>query len=408
MKRFLAVHFILALAALFLLSIVLAVVFLFFLKPRVFVQPSLSLIETKDNHYTLKNSQKISYGFLPYWSVGNYSPNFDAVTDIVYFTFFLNSDGSIKKFDENGSLDPSYNTWQSNGKLQTIIKESHAEGVRVSLTIAIHDNEGIENFLNCTKCWENSYAELNTEVSKQGILGLNLDFEYVGDIPPGLDKKYADYATFLSNKFKKSHGNNFIVVVSTYADAAYKNRLMNLKYLNIPEIDYLFIMAYDFYRPTSDTSGPVAPISGAPQKYEYDLTLMIKDYLQRIPSSKLILGVPFYGYNWIVSGWAPYSKRIPGNDYIGYSVSQHYDAIKEKIDSEGLNVLWDEDAKSPYFTYYNYGAGVIRQVFFENQESVKEKIELAEKSGFAGVGAWALGYEGPRSDFTKLLEDYIK
>ncbi|PIR43941.1 hypothetical protein COV24_00075 [candidate division WWE3 bacterium CG10_big_fil_rev_8_21_14_0_10_32_10] len=408
MKVFFARNFIVSLLIFFLLLFVVIYILYSQLSIKNLLHPSLNFLESETNTYTLKNLKKVSYGFLPYWSIGDFNYDFSTLTDLAYFTIALNSDGTIKKIDpETGNLDPSYNTWSNSSKLKDILQKSRESGVRNTITIAIHDNDSIEKFLNCNTCWVTSYKALNTEVKNNFILGLNFDFEYVGDPIDNIDLKYTEYITYLSKKFKSDYGKNFLIVVSVYADSAIKSRLMNIDSLNTNDIDYLFIMAYDFYRPTSSTSGPVAPIGGSPQKYEYDITSTNIDYLAKISPGKLILGLPFYGYNWIVESYEPYSARVDGNDYTGYSISQHYSAIKEKIESESIDVLWDEDAKSPYFSYYNEDTGVIRQVFFENQKSIQEKVDFAQKNNYAGVGIWALGYTGGDTQLFLPIEKYL-
>ena len=69
------------------------------------------------------------------------------------------------------------------------------------------------------------------------------------------------------------------------------------------------------------------------------------------------------------------------------------------------DIKWDTEGKVPYFTYYNSQGGVNRQVYFENSDSLKEKYKLAKNEGLAGVGIWALGYDGDRKELWDVLRE---
>ena len=129
---------------------------------------------------------------------------------------------------------------------------------------------------------------------------------------------------------------------------------------------------------------------------------MLADYKNAAGSDKLILGVPYYGYNWVVEDANPNSTRIPGNDVLGFSISQNYAQIADSDYKK--NILWDEEAKVPYFTYTS-STGATRQVYFENADSLKEKYILAKKENLQGVGIWALGYDEDKKELWQLLRD---
>jgi len=168
-------------------------------------------------------------------------------------------------------------------------------------------------------------------------------------------------------------------------------------------------MAYDFHRPTSETAGPVSPMNSAGTNSDYDLNLMIKDFLSQIAPNKLILGVPYYGYNWVVENGDKYAKRIEGTDLMGYSESEIYDNIMKDIDELNLNVMWDEAAQVPYYTYVSPDTGSTRQVYFENEQSLIKKYELVKKQNLAGIGIWALGYDGDKPELWNLInKEFVK
>ena len=131
----------------------------------------------------------------------------------------------------------------------------------------------------------------------------------------------------------------------------------------------------------------------------------VKDFLSKIAPNKLILGVPYYGYNWVVENGEKYAKRVEGSDEAGFSESQVYDKIMTDTQTLGAKVEWDDKAQAPYYTYVSPETKSTRQVFFENADSLKKKYELVKNNGLAGVGIWALGYDGDRTELWNLIYD---
>ena len=85
------------------------------------------------------------------------------------------------------------------------------------------------------------------------------------------------------------------------------------------------------------TYGPpmaVAPINKVREVLEYALT--------KIPSEKIHLGIPNYGYDWTL----PFVKGSSKATTIG-----NIEAIQIAI-THGASIQFDEIAQSPYFTYF--------------------------------------------------------
>jgi spore germination protein YaaH len=62
------------------------------------------------------------------------------------------------------------------------------------------------------------------------------------------------------------------------------------------------------------------------------------------------------------------------------------------INDKNLVVNWDELSMSPWLSFEEDGE--IHQIYFENEKSLKAKIDLIHQNKLAGYGFWALGYEG--------------
>ncbi|MBP7859849.1 glycoside hydrolase family 18 protein [Patescibacteria group bacterium] len=342
-------------------------------------------------------STKISYGFLPYWEDIDVNKSYEYLTHVSYFAIFLS---------EGGSIDRDYAGYKAlvknDSRFVKILESARTKKLKTNLTIAIHEVEKIDNFLECEKsCFEKSFIQINEIVKKYSFQGLNFDFEYPTLLLNKNDIIYANYVKQASDFFKKKYGENFEISVSVYGDSSIKSRITNLQELNSDKIDYLFVMSYDYVTRTSNIVGPSAPINGYPEYFEYDLTNTIISFLKIVPAEKLILGIPLYGLNFIADSELLYSNRIPGDEIRGFSMAQNLEQVYEVIERENITPQYDENLGSYYFSYKE---GVnTRVVFLEGEKSISKKLEIIKNNNFLGVGFWALGYDS-KFNYSKLKD----
>jgi spore germination protein len=364
---------------------------------------SFSIMSMLKSRHTPK---KVIYGYLPYWSIPDSQYiQLDKLTDIAYFGVYLNEDGTFMEKLEDGTTEPGYLAWRENDNLDELISRAKSVGVRVSLTVISHNDEVSDKFLDCQECWATFINNVTTEMDSKKIRDLNLNFEYVELTDKETAAKYTEFVKFTNTELDKKYGQS-LVVVSTFADSLVRDRVTDINSLG-SIADMIFIMGYDFHRPDSDKAGPVAPIDGIGVYAEYDIRTMLNDYVAVMPPSKIILGVPYYGYNWVVKEGEPNAERIPGSDDTGYSQSQIYAKIMDTILEIKPEVKWDELGKVPYFTYTSPETGSIREVYFENAQSLGVKYQLINEYNLGGVGMWALGYDGGYQELWELLEKFF-
>ncbi len=346
--------------------------------------------------------KKIIYGYLPYWTLEEAKYfQYDKLTDIAYFGLYIDANGDFLKY-QNGETVPGYNQWKNSKELTDIIAEAKKHNVNFALTIISHVDDVSDKFLDCRECWLNLSNNIINELIEKDIKDVNLNFEYVQYTPKEKARQYTEFVDFLNKKLDETIGDSTLTV-STFADSVVKDRITDIEGLG-KAADLIFIMGYDFHRPSSDTAGPVSPIGGKGVHAEYDLGTMMHDYLAYVPPNKIVLGVPYYGYNWVVERDDKYAKRISGSDDSGYSQSQTYEAIMETVLTVKPDVKWDDLAKTPYFTYISPETGSVREVFYDDVDSLKVKYDMINDLDLAGVGIWALGYDGGYAELWSLLQ----
>src|SRR3990172_9327492 len=105
-------------------------------------------------------------------------------------------------------------------------------------------------------------------------------------------------------------------------------------------------MGYDMHTPLG-APGPVSAMGG-----DTNIVGYVQNYLEKVDASKLILAVPYYGYDW------PNVSASSSADLINILP---YAEIAEQ--SKNVQLSWDETSQTPFFTYKD--AGIERIVHFD-------------------------------------------
>lgn len=143
--------------------------------------------------------------------------------------------------------------------------------------------------------------------------------------------------------------------------------------------DLMVIMAYDYSPVGATQPGPVAPIDWVNQVAGYATS--------RIPKEKVLLGVPFYGYDWTLDEDEP-------DETDGQAQSMRFDMTMKLHDFDDIEFHWDDDAKSPWATYTDDDDRE-HEVWFENVDSLRYKLDVMINRELGGIAAWRLGQEDP-------------
>lgn len=114
----------------------------------------------------------------------------------------------------------------------------------------------------------------------------------------------------------------------------------------------------------------VAPVNKVREVVEYAVT--------EIPSEKIRLGIPNYGYDWPL----PYERGVTKATTLG-----NVEAVQLAI-GHGVDIQFDETAKSPFFRYWQYG--ILHEVWFEDVRSLLAKFELIREFQLNGAGYWQI------------------
>ena len=100
-----------------------------------------------------------------------------------------------------------------------------------------------------------------------------------------------------------------------------------------------------------------------------------------IPASKIILGVPFYTRIW---------RTNTSTNNLTSSIYSMEDCV-DFINRNDLAKVWDADAGQNYVE--TQVGNTKYQLWIEDADSMKQRIEIVKKYNLAGISAWRKGLE---------------
>ncbi|XP_061093795.1 di-N-acetylchitobiase [Conger conger] len=153
--------------------------------------------------------------------------------------------------------------------------------------------------------------------------------------------------------------------------------------------DLVFVMSYD---EQSQIWGDCIAMANAPiyqTLTAYDHYMMMK-----INPKKLVMGVPWYGYDYPCVNFSeegvctipkvPF-RGAPCSDAAGRQVP--YSAMMKQINSSMSGRMWDEVQAAPYYNYKNK-EGQVHQVWYDDPVSIALKAAYVSARGLRGIGMW--------------------
>ncbi len=234
-------------------------------------------------------------------------------------------------------------------------------------------------------------------VTTFGFDGIDLDWEYPGYAPHGGTPDDKTHFTLLLNELRQALdaaeallGRELLL---TIAVGAAPERMENIDWAAIIDaVDIINLMSYDYFGSwdalTNHNAPLYAPTQGDP---EFNVHASVQRLLTEysVPSSKITLGIGFYGRSVITNG-APglhvASSGQPDNVTFGADEGTPlYYTIDAALPL--FDVHWDENAQVPYLT----GADNLNTfVSFDNAASVALKAQYAVDQNLRGAIIWEI------------------
>ena len=329
------------------------------------------------------------YGFLPYWNLNKVTIQ-PELTHLAYFGLTVGPTGQIVTQTDDGG-EPGYTKLQSDQWL-TLANQVKAQKGQVEIVIAQFSADSITTLLSSDAAHEQFLTSLDSILLAYPVSGINIDFEFNGEVNPKLRDRYTSFIKKIRQHLNQKY-RHIKLSIDVYASAADEPQLWDIPSL-AEEVDYFIIMAYDFHRRSSPMAGPVAPLFGGNELWNHDINHYLKTFLNQVSNRQILLGVPFYGYEW-----QTVSRSSQAQTYPDTGATASYERVQSILaDKTKLKVTenWHESALAPYLTYIEDGKTYV--VYYENAKSLAYKLEYAKQLDLAGIAIWALGYEGTSRD----------
>lgn len=254
-----------------------------------------------------------------------------------------------------------------------MIEAAYRHGTLPILTLTPFGADGqfnnylIHSVVQSTEAVDNLILNLKSVAEEKGYAGVDVDFEYI------LAEDRDAFTDFVAKIAQGLHeiGRQVSVALAPKQSAGQKGLLYEGKdYGGLgAAADYVLLMTYEW----GYTYGPpmaVAPIFQVRKVLDYAVT--------EIPTDKIRLGIPNYGYDWKL----PFERGVTKARTIG-----NVEAVQIAIE-KNAEIFFDERAMSPYFHYWENGEE--HEVWFEDVRSMQAKFELIKEYGLNGAGYWQI------------------
>ncbi len=287
-------------------------------------------------------------------------------------------------FERNADIldevSPFWYTTDSFGRLyhgsdardQTLIELAHSKNVLVIPTIhnVVLSGDPVPPLISSPERRRNHIRNIVDEVVTHNYDGIDIDYE-------ALDSSMREeFSTFIVELGEALHAQDKLLTIAVHAKTSDYGGLGGFQDWVVlgKVVDRLRIMTYD-YSWRGSSPGPIAPI--------YWVSDVMAYAKQVVDPAKVVVGVPFYGYNW------------PGGGG-GRAVAQTWDGINALIQNYRLSVnLQESNARGPvHENWITYNG---RQAWFATSRSLDAKLLLVQDLDLAGIAIWRLGGEDPEN-----------
>ena len=243
------------------------------------------------------------------------------------------------------------------------VSQAHEKGLQVWGLIDNFTQEvSTTETLSSTAARQNIISQLIQAAQDVGMDGINVDFESLSE-DVGIH-----FLEFLRELSIECHKNNLVLSVDNPVPEDFTSHYDRAEQGRV--VDYVIIMGYDEHYVGSE-AGSVASLPWVEQG--------IQDTLDEVPAKRVINAIPFYTRLWRTTGGNVTSEAIG------------MDQAQQTIAENNVETYWDKTTSQNYGKYDIDNSTY--QIWFEDAQSVAEKVKLVSKYDLAGVSAWKLGFE---------------
>ena len=272
--------------------------------------------------------------------------------------------------DDYGNLDKA-------GELD-YVETAHSMGLEVWAVVDNINSSTLDDnhsFLTTLQTRTNLIEQLIAEADTYGFDGINVDFELIPE------ENGEDYIEFIRELSIACRAAGITLSVDNYPAYSY-NYYYDLEEQGV-WVDYVIVMGYDEHYAGSSEAGSVSSISYVDEG--------IQMALEVVDADRVINAIPFYSRIWKTTDGVVTSEAYGMSD------------IQEYITNHNMTVSWD--ASTGQYYAETTEDGTLIQIWVEDAESIRQKLDVMQAYGVKGVAEWRLQFE--TSDVWDVISDYM-
>lgn len=271
----------------------------------------------------------------------------------------------------DGSLVPIQDT--------TVIQAARQQKVAPLMVItnikegASFDSELAHTILTDEQVQDTLFQNIE-QTLKKGYYGLDIDFEYL------YPRDRENYNRFIQKAVNRLRPQGYSVTTALAPKTSAGQ--VGLLYeahdyaAHGATVNHVILMTYEWGY-TYSPPRAVAPVNLVEQVIQYAVTV--------IPSKKILMGIPNYGYDWTLPFVQGSSAR-----------SLSHTAAVDLAGRVNARIEFDTTAQSPFFRYYDASRRQ-HEVWFEDARSIQAKLNLVAKYNLGGVSYWTINSYFPQN-----------
>lgn len=313
--------------------------------------------------------------------------DWSSITHLIYFALDIGPDGT-----PTYSFDPEERRNFNSDRLNDIVSAAHRNDTKILFSVG-----GAGNYDNFSSSIRTIHRKQFIEtivniISTYGFDGVDLDME------PIRERDFNNYLKFVKELHERlahirTRHDGIPPLITIAALKGYDVlRIYGLVQNYVSQIN---IMTYDMAQPWRGWQAwHNSALFSENIRFDYNNAEMSSVHQKvqlaksaGIESRKLGIGIDFYGYIWhgvhLLEKWANWP--LPNHDIIERPGGVPYYELRERFDLSKAS--WDPRAKTSYLNIQNPKTFVS----FDNEHSIREKVQYAIDEGLGGVMIWELG-----------------
>jgi spore germination protein YaaH len=304
---------------------------------------------------------------------------FDLLSTLVLYFINPTMDGDINMDDSDIPKD--------------LVALAHKNNVKVVVSIQTSDGSITDAILTTSK--DKFLDNILYFVQRNNLDGVDIDIEDISvtnSITKDRNKQLM--TSFMRDLSTKLWGSNPDYRISIDVNGNYHgvDKIFDLAVIQ-NFVNYLMIMGYDYHYSDGPTAGSVAPIDS--YNNEPSIRNSLSYYSNISNKNKLLLGVPYYGYEWNTKSGKIESSTLSDSTYYSYQ------EMNDRVGRYGR--IWDDTWKTPWYKYQS--GGLWYQGHYDDIESLGIKYDLVNSANIAGIGIWQLGYASDNAELWQLIQN---